>query len=185
MTVLILAGLLNVAAEQVPAQQPAPWTTWAPTIVVALIAAAAAVFGTLGAVRVKKLNRGVDDATVLKTHVEAEKLRAETEKTRVESEGREVEIARGLLDDIRKELDRYRQEAERDRQRYAEQVADVVATSDKRYQELSNQLTEVQAEQQDMRERLDAHLPWDDEAHSFIVRTNPDFPAPPPLDKRR
>lgn len=173
----------------VAVEPPPGWTAWLPGILAAAIMAAAAILGTLGTVYVKRMGRGVDDATIEKTY-------AETKKLRIDSDGREVEIARGLLDDIRKELDRYRTEMERDRERHAaemerdraqhtRQVVELTETNDKRYADVAAQLDKVQAAQAELRDRIDEHAPWDIAAHELLRRHDADFPDPPPLNEHR
>lgn len=157
-------------------------------MVLALIAVSGVVFGAWVTYKVKKMNQPVDNATVLKTHVEAEKIRAEVDRARIDNDGREVEIARGLLDDIRKELDRYRDEMERLRAEMErvrtdsqEQVSRVIESSEIQHAEVVTQMEAFRAQQTVLRLSLHSHIPWDRTAHELLLRTDPDFPPPPPV----
>lgn len=163
------------------AAESTPEGIWGQPVVLALIAAGAAVMGAVATVVVKRMSRPVDDATVLKTHVEAEKLRAETDRMRIDSDGREVEIARGLLDDIRKELDRYRAEMERVRAESERRIAEVVEGNAKQHAEVTARLDAMRARQAQMRDELLSHIPWDVAVTEILRDTHPEFPSPPPI----
>lgn len=158
------------------------WQTWLPTIIVAVIGVSGVVFGAWVTLKVKKLNRPVDEATVLKTHVEAEKIRAEVDRARIDNDGREVEIARGLLEDIRKELERYRAEMDRVRTDSQQQITRIVEAGEKQHAEVVSQLDAVRAAQAQLRERLERHIPWDIAARELLRQLRPDFPEPPPVN---
>jgi chromosome segregation ATPase len=162
---------------------------WGQPVLLAVITTVGVLAGAIGsayaAIRVKRMNRPVDDATAVRTNIEADKVR-------VDIHGREVEIARGLLDEIRKELDRVRADQERDRQamerRLAEQAEiserrhqEIIEQAEKQHAELADQLDQVRAQQDAMRRRMDDHAPWDRAAAELLRQHDPDFPDPPPL----
>jgi uncharacterized protein (DUF3084 family) len=162
-----LLALSHWAAEAQPG-------IWGQPVVLSLLALigviVAAAIGAAATVWVKRLNKPVDDATTVKTLVEAE-------KARVDVHGREVEIARGLLDEIRKELERVRSDQERAR---AEQER-MREENDKRHRELAEELNQMRDEHRQLRHDLDDHIPWDRAAHQILRETRPDFPSPPPI----
>lgn len=180
---MTMTGLVQLAAEA-PASG-----IWGQPVVLSVIALVG-VLVTAGAtayaaIRVKRLNRAVDEATVVRTRVEADKVR-------VDIHGREVEIARSLLDEIRKELDRVRTDQDRDRrameQRLAEQAEtserrhrEITAEAEKRYEELCEDLNKVRTDQLALRRRMDQHAPWDRAAAELLRQHDPTFPDPPPL----
>jgi uncharacterized membrane protein len=162
---------------------------WGQPVLLALIGMAGilitAVGTTYATIRVKKLNRPVDEASAEHTQVQADKVR-------VDIHGREVEIARSLLDEIRKELERVRADQERDRQatekRLAEQAAmaelrhqEAAERAEKRYEQMCSELETVKARQNQLRQRMNAHAPWDVAAAELLRRQDPNFPDPPPL----
>lgn len=162
---------------------------WGQPVVLSLIAlagvlltAAATAYATI---RVKRLNRPLDDATTARTQIEAEKVR-------VEIYGREVEIARSLLDEIRKELDRVRTDQERDRRAMEQRLAEQAETSERRHREITEQaekrhdalygeLDQVRRQQQLLQQRMEEHVPWDMAAAELLRQYDPQFPDPPPL----
>lgn len=177
------AGLVLLAA----AGDPSPWNQPGTLAIIAGFATVlVAVLGVAGNAVVKRLNKPVDDATAIKTIVDAE-------KTRVDIQGREVEIARSLLDEIRKELDRVRADQDRDRrameQRLTEQAEtserrhqEMIRDADKRHDQLTAELSEVRQQQELMHRQMEDHAPWDRAARDLIRQAQPDFPDWPPID---
>lgn len=168
------------------AAEPGLWGQPTLLAILALVGVLAGAAGTAyAAIRVKKLNRPLDDATAQRTQIEADKVR-------VDIYGREVEIARSLLDEIRKELDRVRADQERDRrameQRLAEQAQmaerrhlEMIEQAEKRHDELAGELDKVREQQELMKRRMDEHVPWDMAAAEALRQHDPAFPDPPPL----
>ena len=122
-----------------------------------LVAIIAAVFGggAGGAVIVKYLNRGVDDAS-------AEKLKAEAREAAQRTAAGEVDTLREIIAEVRSSE----------------------AQKSARIDSLEQRLEKLEERERHALTRAAVHEAWDQLALNFIVNHDQNFPPPPPLSYR-
>lgn len=108
--------------------------------------------GTLGAVVVKWLNRGVDNAT-------AEKMKAEARQTAQSTAASEVQIIREVLQEVR----------------------DSDSRKTERIDKLEERLERLEERERHALTRAAVHEAWDRMSFALLRDIHPGHPEPPPL----